>query len=87
MEGISKYTITVDVDDEMFSSENRIEDNKSDRELCDFTFGYGISCHKVQGSSIENVLFLDENVSFFLNQKKFRYTAVTRASKHITILK
>jgi exodeoxyribonuclease-5 len=50
-----------------------------------FTYAYSMSCHKVQGSSIENVLFYDEDVSFFLDQQRFRYTACSRASKSLVV--
>lgn len=50
-----------------------------------FAFGYSLSCHKCQGSSFDNVLFIDEDVSFFLEQKKFRYTAVTRAALDLSV--
>lgn len=55
------------------------------RPLGSFAYGYCLSVHKCQGSTIENVLFIDENVRFFLNQQRFRYTAVSRASKKLTI--
>lgn len=50
----------------------------------EFTFGYSLTCHKVQGSSFDNVLFYDEDVSFFVDQQKFRYTGTSRAAKHLT---
>lgn len=50
-----------------------------------FGFGYCLSVHKIQGSTFNTVLFVDEDVSFFLDRKKFRYTAVTRAAKHLCI--
>lgn len=51
-----------------------------------FTFGYATSVHKFQGSQAEHVLFYDEDVSYFLDQRAFRYTAVSRASKDLTIV-
>jgi exodeoxyribonuclease-5 len=50
-----------------------------------FTFGYAITVHAAQGSQFENILFLDENVSFFLDQQRWRYTAISRASEMLTI--
>lgn len=38
-----------------------------------------------QGSSFDSVLFVDEDVSFFLDQQKFRYTAITRAAQELTV--
>lgn len=53
--------------------------------LCKFGYGYCMSCHKVQGSTFSSVLFYDEDVSFFLERKKFRYTAVTRAATQLDV--
>lgn len=50
-----------------------------------FAFGYAVTVHAAQGSQFDNVLFVDENVSFFLDQQRFRYTAVSRAAKLLTI--
>lgn len=52
---------------------------------CKFAYGYAMSCHKVQGSTFRRVLFIDEDVSFFLDRQKFRYTGVTRAAEHLTV--
>ena len=48
-----------------------------------FTFGYAATCWKWQGSSLNRVLFIDEDISFFGDQQKFRYTAVSRAAKSL----
>ena len=50
-----------------------------------FDFGYAITCHSSQGSEWNNVVFINENVSYFLEQKRFVYTGVTRAIDHVTI--
>ncbi|WGH49639.1 deoxyribonuclease [Alishewanella phage vB_AspM_Slicko01] len=50
-----------------------------------FSYGYALSCHKVQGSSFERVLFIDEDVSYFLDRRRFRYTACSRAVSELTI--
>lgn len=50
-----------------------------------FGFGYCLSVHKAQGSTFNRVLFVDEDVAFFLDQKKFRYTGCTRAAQHLCV--
>lgn len=50
-----------------------------------FDFSYAITVHKSQGSEFNNVFFLDEDVSHFIPQRNFRYTAITRAKENITI--
>lgn len=50
-------------------------------------FGYAITVHKSQGSQWENVTILDESYCFRDMWQKWLYTAVTRASEKITIVK
>lgn len=53
--------------------------------ISQFTFGYACTVHKFQGSQAKTVFFYDEDVSFFLDQKKFRYTAVSRAEEMLYV--
>lgn len=50
-----------------------------------FTYGYAITVHKAQGDQFERVLFVDEDVSYFLPRNRFRYTAITRAMETLHI--
>jgi exodeoxyribonuclease-5 len=50
-------------------------------------YGYVITCHKSQGSTFENVLVLDESRVFWKLKSEWLYTAVTRASKSVTVIK
>lgn len=51
-----------------------------------FTFGYAITCHKSQGSQWSSVCVFDESRVFGENQSRWLYTAVTRASDHLTLV-
>lgn len=76
----------VTVEDQVWESEKpmrKMSDTNPKTHV--FTFGYSLTCHKVQGSSVPNVLYIDENVSFFLDQRRFRYTACSRAVNKLTI--
>lgn len=53
----------------------------------EFDYGYAITCHKSQGSQWNNVLIFDESWCFRDMWQRWLYTAVTRASEKITILK
>lgn len=53
--------------------------------LTQLDYGYAISVHKSQGSEWENVFLFNESASFRDNRKQWLYTAITRASKHLTI--
>lgn len=57
------------------------------READHFDFGYAITCHKAQGSEYDNVLVIDESYVFRGDAQKWQYTAVTRASKRLTVVR
>jgi exodeoxyribonuclease V len=48
-----------------------------------FDYGFALTIHKSQGSEWDNVLVIEERA--FGNYRKLMYTAVTRASKRLTI--
>lgn len=51
-----------------------------------FEYAYAVSCHIMQGSQYDRVLFLDEFFHDAETTKKLRYTAISRASESITIV-
>lgn len=53
--------------------------------MCVFGFGYALSAHKAQGSSFDSVLFIDEDVSYFLDQRRYRYTGCSRAMTNLVV--
>lgn len=54
----------------------------------EFTYGYAITCHKAQGSEFPNVLVMEENFPFDREEHaRWLYTAATRASEKLTILR
>ena len=59
---------------------------KYNKEINHFDFSSAITVHKSQGSEYDNVCFIDEDVSYFLEQEKFRYTAITRSKDKLGIL-
>lgn len=77
-------SITVKVMNETWITEEApmVRDNQS---VFSFGYGYALSCHKCQGSTFPRVLFVDEDVSYFLDQQKFRYTGCSRAATSLTI--
>lgn len=52
----------------------------------EFDFGYAITIHKSQGSSYENVLVYEERLHK-ANHAKLLYTAITRASSKLILIK
>ncbi len=50
-----------------------------------FDFGYVQTVHKAQGSQWPNVVVLDESVTFRDNERKWLYTAITRASERLSL--
>ncbi len=55
--------------------------------MCFFTFGYAMSVWKACGSEFNSVLFFDEDVSYFVDRRRFRYTAVTRAKHDLIVVR
>lgn len=77
-------TTTIQVINDYWTTEKMPIMRQEDRaKYQEFTFGYCFSVWKAQGSSLNRVLFVDEDVSFFADQQKFRYTAVSRAAKEL----
>lgn len=58
------------------------------RSAQEFTFGYALTCHKAQGSQWGNVLIIDESRVFRSRdvQRKWLYTAITRAAERVTVV-
>jgi exodeoxyribonuclease-5 len=56
------------------------------RGLQDFDFGYALTVHKSQGSEWDKVLLVNEARAFQRWSREWLYTAITRASKHLTII-
>lgn len=56
------------------------------REAACFDFGYAVTCHKAQGSEWEDVLVIDEPIPRS-QPERWRYTAVTRAAKTLTMVR
>lgn len=52
-----------------------------------FTYGYAVTCHKMQGSAAEKILVWDEGYAFREHADKWRYTAITRASKQLVYVR
>jgi len=70
---------------EMFKSQPDKE-SKCPRKMTEWTYGYAITCHKSQGSEWENVVVFDQWMPPKVwDVGRWRYTAVTRASKKVFI--
>lgn len=57
------------------------------RKFAQFTYGYGLTVHKAQGSQWNNVLLFDESRKFQDSAKEWLYTGVTRAAERIKVVK
>lgn len=79
-------TLSVDVQNDTWTTEQVSKEGYSKKQkFGQFTFGYVMTSHKAQGSTFNNVLFVDDDVSFFLDQRKYRYTGITRAAKRLWV--
>lgn len=50
-------------------------------------WGYVLTCHKAQGSEWPNVVVVDDSGAFRDNRFRWLYTAITRASEGLTLLR
>ena len=60
---------------------------RSTMEIQHFDYAYCLTCHKAQGSEFPIVTVLDESYVFRENAHKWLYTAITRASEKLIILR
>ena len=54
--------------------------------LSSLLLGYAITCHKLQGSECDHVIFGMDFGSYVLLTKEMVYTAITRAKKHCYVV-
>lgn len=59
----------------------------SGQRLDEFDYGYAITCHKSQGSEWGNVFIVDESSVFRSDRDRWLYTAITRASNKVMIVR
>ncbi|MGE0846638.1 MAG: ATP-dependent RecD-like DNA helicase [Flavobacteriaceae bacterium] len=53
----------------------------------DFDFGYALTVHKAQGSQWPEVVLFDESFAFKETRAQWLYTAITRASERLTVVR
>lgn len=77
------------VDPWMFEwhQDDRVEQPKMKKTIQWFDYGYVVTCHKAQGSEWPDVTIVDDAGSFGDDRHRWRYTAITRASENLTILR
>ena len=56
------------------------------RQYQEFTYGYCLTVHKSQGSQWDDVVVFDESRAFRQDADRFLYTAITRASRRLTLV-
>lgn len=74
-------------DDQTAYKINRVKKYKGTLPL-EFSYGYAVTCHKAQGSEWEKVLVFEEGHPYSREEhQKWLYTAATRASKKLVLIK
>jgi len=81
--------VDVVVDPALFRehAEGRAEPPRYRRGVQLFDFGYVITCHSAQGSEWPEVTIIDDSGSFREDASRWLYTALTRASERVTLLR
>lgn len=89
MEGRYRPTLGVVIHPHLFRQhfKHDLERPRIARGICEFDWGYVITCHKAQGSEWDDVTIVDDGGAFREHQHRWRYTALTRASKRVTFLR
>lgn len=77
--------VKIRVPDKAWSEEEQISRKMLGDYVQNFQFGYCLTCHSMQGSQVSSLLFIDENVSFFLDQQRWRYTGISRAKDYLVV--
>lgn len=79
----------VEIDSNIFKGNAPLVTNsKSKRLICEFDFGYAITCWKAQGSEWDKILVYEENFpSDVDSHARFLYTAITRAQNKLVLVK
>jgi exodeoxyribonuclease V len=57
------------------------------RDKDEFDFGYALTAHNAQGSEWPSVMVADQSEVFRRDRNKWLYTAITRASNRVTVIK
>lgn len=57
------------------------------RDVQKFDYGYVLTTHKAQGSQWPRVIVFDQSACFRQNAARWLYTAITRASKYLTVIR
>jgi exodeoxyribonuclease-5 len=82
LKGQEKLVLTMNLD--CFTNQDDQERSRAMSKPGGFDLGYCITCHKSQGSEWERVLAIRELIPG-VDPCKWTYTAITRASKHLTL--
>lgn len=53
----------------------------------EFDYGYALTVHKAQGSQWDHVVLFDESFMFREHERRWLYTAVTRAAERLTVVR
>jgi exodeoxyribonuclease-5 len=84
-DGVARKEVTVPK--EFFSGGEQDLDWQYLRRVDQMTYGYALTVHKSQGSQWTNVLLFDESSAFREDQARHLYTAITRASERLTVVR
>jgi exodeoxyribonuclease-5 len=77
----------VEVDSNIFKGNAPMSQTlRTKRLICEFDFGYAITCHKSQGSEFEKVLIYEEYLKANTHAR-WLYTSITRASSKLILVK
>lgn len=71
----------------MLGQEEELKSVEDRRYLSEFDWSYALTVHKAQGSQWQSVALLDQSQAFRGSARKWLYTGITRAAKHLTLVR
>ena len=86
-EGVDRHSAKVKLLKAAFEEPEREIPWQLKRRHDDFDYGYALTVHKAQGSQWEDVVLFDESYAFREHRDRWLYTAITRASERLTVVK
>jgi exodeoxyribonuclease-5 len=84
---IEPVRVTVDPTLFLEHSQGPLRAPRYSRDVQLFDFGYVITCHSAQGSEWPEVRIIDDSGVFREDRHRWLYTAITRASEKVTVLR
>lgn len=83
---IHKRSIQISVLKAFFEGKEDELSYSQKKDTDELTYGYALTVHKAQGSQWDHIVLFDESYAFREHQKRWLYTALTRAAEQVIVV-